>query len=109
MDFDKNMQRLTALRQKVFDAIERQLQHDSHCKSYEGAFEVGFVFPDYFDNGGKPVNHQECFCEIKLHCYVLGPARYYSWKGATFTEALDRCGQTIDQWIAEAEAGDNDG
>jgi len=87
------LDRFYALRQFVFDNIKRELEIDSHCKSYEGAMAI--QFPDYFD--GR-------MCEpwaITLDCYVFGPSRHYRWEGDTFLEALEKAEKEIKSWEHE--------
>lgn len=88
--------RFLALRRRVMRAIRRELEEDSCCKSYEGTFELLVGYPDYFD--GEHTDKPDFF-KIVLHCYVLGPARHYEWRGNTFKEALDSAEREIDSWI----------
>ena len=95
-----DMMRFKALRSKVFKAIAAQLAIDSHCKSYEGTFEVVMGWPDYFEDEQMTA---QPWVHIILHCYVLGPARHYEWKGRTFAEALDKAEKEISGWIDSEE------
>lgn len=95
---DSNYSRFLALRRRVMQAIRRALEEDSCCKSYEGTFELFVGYPDYFD--GEHTDEPDFF-KIVLHCYVLGPARHYEWKGKTFKEALDGAEREIDSWICQ--------
>lgn len=88
---DKAITRLMNLRQKLFQAIERELASDGHCKSYDGTFEIGF--PGYFDND---TNYR-----VTLHCYIIGPGRHHHWHGTTLEEAITKAETDINEWIEE--------
>ena len=90
-------ERFFELRKKVMKAIERELDSDPHCKSYEGAFEWTVCYPNYFedDAGDMGATH----FVLTLHCYVLGPARHYDWHGKTMEEVLDKAEKDIFKWI----------
>lgn len=92
----RSFQRFENLRAKVFGAIAAQLAIDPYCKSYEGAFEIVMGWPDYFEDEQMTA---QPWVHIILHCYVLGPARHYEWKGRTFAEALNKAEKEIDGWI----------
>lgn len=98
---DKEYKRFLALRRRVMQAIRRQLEQDSTCKSYEGTFEIFVSYPDYFDREYDNKSDQPDFYIIRLHCYVLGPGRHYEWKGRTLKNALDKAEKDINQWIRE--------
>ena len=89
-------ERFDSLRQKVAGMIRKELELGDCHKSYEGTWEVAVEYPDYFedDTGTAP---PRWYC-LKLHCYVLGPARHYDWTGKTFGEALDKAEREIAQW-----------
>jgi hypothetical protein len=89
--------RFDALRQRVMQAIKKELETDGHCKSYEGTFEWTTCYPNYFDDpNGKAA---PCFYVLELHCYVLGPARHYRWDGKTRAEVLDKAEEEINSWL----------
>ena len=96
-------ERFLTLRKKLFEAIREQLEIDSHCKSYEGAFEITKCYPNYFEDeyGGCEGIHWV----IELHCYVIGPFRHYRWDGRTLDEALRKAEEEIYSWLE----GDEDG
>lgn len=95
---EKYLKRFAALREKTNHAIKMALSVDSHCKSYEGSWELNLCFPDYFqDEDGKAPPD---FVEIMLHCYVLGPSRHYRWLGHSFEEALVKAEAEVNSWIA---------
>ena len=98
---DKEYKRFLALRRRVMQAIRRELERDSYCKSYEGTFEILVSYPDYFDweDDNKP--DQPNFYLIRMHCYVLGSGRHNEWEGRTLKEALDEAEKDINQWIRE--------
>ena len=91
-----SIDRFLTLREKVFFAIQKELQMDGHHKSYEGTFEITTCYPNYFDNANEPD-----FYTITLHCYVLGPKRHYEWVGKTLDEALDNAEREITEWLNE--------
>lgn len=93
----KPIERFMRLRQIVMKAIEEQLQIDSHCKSYEGAFEWSVCYPNYFED--ENAEQGPCYYMLTLHCYVLGPTRHYEWHGKTMDEVLDKAEGEIDSWI----------
>lgn len=81
------VKRFLALRSDLFEAIERALKQDSHCKGYEG--QLAIHWPNYFDDGYT----------ITLDCCVVGPSRHYAWSGKSFSEALDKADEDIRSWI----------
>ena len=97
------MQRFFALRKRLFDAIRETLEEDSHCKSYEGAFEITQCFPNYFEHEYGGAGNQAVFYVIELHCYVIGPYRHYRWDGRTFDEALGKAERQIGSWLRGME------
>lgn len=88
------------LRARTFEGIKKALAIDSYCKSYEGAFEVLQLYTDYFEDNNAIAAPEVI---IRLHCYVLGPARHYEWKGKTFEEALAKAEYDISDWIRVLE------
>ena len=92
-------ERFKTLRKKVMDAIEVELREDNGCKSYEGTFELIVGYPNYFEDEDA-TQGPDSYC-IRLHCYVLGPARHYDWFGKTFGEALTKAEREIASWIKE--------
>ena len=97
----KPMERFNRLRKTVMDAIARELAIDSHCKSYEGAFEWRACYPDYFEDADAESG--ACYFVLTLHCYVLGSARHYDWHGKTMDEVLDKAEKEIASWIGDVE------
>lgn len=89
----------SSLRRQVADYIREYLKDDFGHKSYEGTWEVRASYPNYFDDDTATAPPD--FCQITLHCYVLGPGRHYDWKGKSFMEALKKCKRDIDQWVKE--------
>lgn len=94
-----DMNRFYALRRRVFEAIDRIRAEGESGKSYEGLFEIHFDFEECHGVGSTKDEPDDV--EIKLHCYLLGPYRHYSWHGKTFAEALDHAEAQIDVWIRE--------
>jgi hypothetical protein len=89
------------LREKTFAGIRKALEaNDGYGKSYEGAFEITQEYPNFYDDPdatNAPIVH------IKLHCYILGPARHYEWTGKTFAEALGKADADITAWTEGLE------
>lgn len=86
-------ERFFSLRKRLFKAIDKALQEDSHCKSYEGSIAITQQFPDFFED--EYAKESSDYYRITLHCYVLGPARHYDFIGSTFSAALDK----FEKWI----------
>lgn len=93
----QEQKRFAALRKMVMDAIKRELEIDSYCKSYEGTFEWYFNYPNYFDDRDATQGPDGCI--LTLHCYVLGPSRHYKWLGKTPTECMGKAEEEITAWI----------
>ena len=91
---------LVRLRSKLFQYIQKSLEEDGHCKSYEGTFEIRM--PSYFEDSHNPQNGDEW--TLALHCYVIGPSRHYEWQGKTMAEAISKAEKDINQWCAEWDA-----
>lgn len=94
-------ERLTELRKKINYAIGLHLAQDAHCKSYEGAMQITYSFPNYFEDptGKKP----HFMVTLALDCYVLGPNRHYTWTSSTLNKVLDVAELTINEWLKEEE------
>lgn len=97
---EQEFKRFEALRQRVFAYIEAYLEEDGHCKSYEGAWSLHF--PNYFVDPENPSKWDEPYAAT-LHCYLLGPARHYDWRGKSWGEVFDRAEKDINRWIGERE------
>jgi hypothetical protein len=82
---------LARFRERLHDAVNRSLALDGHCKSYEGAIEI--CTPSVFDDEWI----------VKVHCYVLGPHRHYSFTGNRFEIALNKADEELTSWIVELE------
>lgn len=100
-----NMDRFYGLRQRVFNLI-RAVDEGYH-KSYEGALDIVFSFPDVFTSNGNPEPPE--YCRIKLYCYLLCNGRHEEFDGPTF----DRCMDKLERWIDAKEdlnglSGDHD-
>lgn len=93
----EKLDRFNRLRQKVMQAIREQLEYNPACKSYEGAFEWTVCYPNYFEDE-EGIQKPSAYI-LTLHCYVLGPARHYDWRGKTMDEALDQAEKDIAGWI----------
>jgi hypothetical protein len=101
--------RLYQIRHKVFLCIQKLLEVDGHCKSYEGCFEVSL--PNYFEEAGRrmgkddspPNSHRDDWA-VTLHCYLIGPGRHHTWTGPSLSETLDRAEPEILKWIADSTA-----
>lgn len=99
---EKAYARFLALRRKIMAGIKKALEIDCSCKSYEGFMELVIEFPDYFELDNSEDDAPNRYV-VRLHCYVLGPARHYEWRGRTLDEALDAAEKEISMWIAEVE------
>ena len=99
----KPIERFQRLRKVVMQAIKEQLAIDCSCKSYEGTFEWTVCYPNYFDD--ETAEMGATYFVLTLHCYVLGPARHYDWRGKTMDEALDKAEKEIYSWIGGADNG----
>lgn len=90
-------ERFHNLREKTFAGIKKALEaNDGYGKPYEGAFEVALEYPNFYDDPNAEV---EPIVRIKLHCYILGPARHYEWTGKTFDDALNKADADITTWL----------
>ena len=93
---NKEYNRFLQLREKLFKAIEKALEEDGHCKSYEGEFSIGINFPSYFEEDYTNIPTYE----INLGLYLIAPnGRHHCWRGKTFAEALRKCEFDINDWI----------
>lgn len=97
----RDAERFRKLRGKLFSMIEKQLEDDPCCKSYEGALEVMCEYPNYFED--KNAESLPLVYRITLHCYVLGPARHYDFVGDTMSRALDKFESALNEWAEEGE------
>jgi len=88
-----------ALRKQVNYAIEYQRKHGEPGKIYDGAWELFFMYPPQ-DEDPDAIAHPEQ-CIIRLHSYLVGPSRHYSWIGKSCEEALARCKKVVDKWCRE--------
>ena len=91
----KNSSRFYMLRQRLFDLI-RAVDNGYH-KSYEGAIDINFSFPNIFESSGNPEPAE--LVRIELHCYLLCSGRHEEFTGHSFEEALDK----FERWIEERE------
>lgn len=94
---EQQLKQFVELREKLFDAIKRELEEDGHCKHYEGEFLVSMRFPNYFDREG-PITWV-----IHLDMYLLGPHRHYDWIGQTFDECFEKVKHDVMLWINDSE------
>lgn len=97
-----DFERFHRLREKTFAEIGKALEaNDGYGKSYEGAFEIVLEYPNFYED---PDATSGPVVIIRLHCYILGPARHYEWKGKTFSEALTKAERDITAWIKQQGA-----
>ena len=97
-DAATDFERFHRIREKTFAGIRKALEaNDGYGKSYEGAFEITQEYPNFYDD---PDATSTPIVRIKLHCYILGPARHYEWTGKTFAEALAKAERDISDWIS---------
>lgn len=78
-------------------ALLHDVDFSDGCKSYEGLIEVIQTFPEYFSSPDKLPEPESTI--IKLHCYVLGDHRHYTFKGKTFGMAV----LYFDKWLTQVE------
>lgn len=92
-------ERFIALRKRVMVAIAECVAEGEYGKSYEGTFEWSKEWPGYFDDetGSRGPDSYT----LTLHCYLLGPARHYRWRGKTSEEVLDRAEREINEWLRQ--------
>jgi len=90
---EKDFSRLSMIRERVFKLIEKNLEEDSYCKSYEGAIDLTISYPNYFEQENEP------YCQIELHCYLLINGRHITFDGETMKDALDG----FEAWVKERE------
>lgn len=90
-------ERFKALRKTVANMIRAELDKDQCCKSYEGTWEVMASYPNFFEDE-TGIAPPDCYI-IRLHCYVLGPSRHYTWRGETWGAALSACEKEIMGWM----------
>lgn len=95
---DGETARFLKLRRRLFKDIHRELIDDDICLPDEGALEVHFFYPNYFDFTYGAQSDSFCGVEIRLSCYSLGNAKKYRWRGKTLEEALDRFEESINEW-----------
>lgn len=99
MNENEFFKQLQLLREKVFNAVRYCKERGEPGKSYEGTFEVHFEYPSWCDN--DDIKAPPCFCEIRLHCYLIGPSRHYTWTGKNMESALNKCRRDIEKWCKE--------
>lgn len=102
-------QRFNRLRKLVARGIEEALKVDGCCKSYEGTWEMTISYPNYFED--ETATAKPDFYRIALHCYVIGPARHYTWDGDSWDECLAKCELDVEMWCphsVEVEDGGAD-
>lgn len=98
---EQAIQRLIALRQRLFDAIGRQLARCGDCKIYEGRFAINL--PNYFER-----HDENNAWRVELDCYVIGPSRHYEWRGDTLAEAVEKAERDVSKWIIERDEDSED-
>lgn len=93
----RDMEEFQRLRSLVAAAIkyEREVRHEPG-KIYEGTWEITFEFPPQDEDAEAQMPPD--WCKIRLHCYLIGPARHYEWTGDSFAQALERCRKDVKPW-----------
>ena len=95
---EKLYTRFCMLRKKLFELISYSLEFDNISLEDEGALEVKFFFPNYYDfTYVEPTGVPEKV-EICLNCYTLGNKRFYRWRGKSFEDVLDKLEKTLTEW-----------
>lgn len=90
--------RFCLLRRRLFEQIHRSLEKDDMALNEEGALEVKFFYPNYYDfTYIEPADIPEKV-EIRLDCYTLGDKRTYLWRGKNFEDVLNKFEKTLNEW-----------
>jgi len=104
MDLE-DLKRFLALRLRLFLYLDEMVWRGDSGKVYEGTFEI--IFPSYWhDRNVKTFSlirsdQNSNVWGLKLHCYLLGPARHYQWFDSNLSCAIDKAKKDIEAWIAE--------
>ena len=102
----QDLSRLLALRLRLFAYIDEMVRRGDSGKVYEGTFEI--IFPSYFHDRNVRTfslihgDQNSRAWGIKLHCYLIGPARHYDWMAESLSLALDAAER--DKQLAEVRA-----
>ena len=94
-DLFVGMENLESFIAFVHDGVNRVMALDGGGgKSYEGT--VSISFPSVFEmqNATRQIT-------LNLDCYVLGPARHYSWQASSLQECIDQATSDVDMWVRE--------
>lgn len=89
-------EQITTYRMRLFAAIQHALAADGGGKSYEGQIQIHF--PGYYCQKVPDM------WEITVDCYILGPARHYSYVGNDLDECFAKANADLDQWITHYNA-----
>ena len=70
---------------------------DGYHKSYEGAMDLTFGFPNIFETERSKENAPD-FVRLTVHCYLVIDGRHKEYTGDTLGECLDRFYEDIVKW-----------
>lgn len=86
-----DLARFYVLRERLFNLIRKE--DNGYHKSYEGAIDVIYFYPNIFESTGNPEKADSV--KIELHCYLLCSNRHEEFTGGTFSDCLDK----FEAWI----------
>ena len=87
----------TALRKRLNTCINWLRKQGEPGKIYEGEWEIRIVMQNAADDPNAELPPD--WCEIKLHCYLVGAPRHYTWTDKTVEAAFKRCRKDVEKWI----------
>lgn len=96
----KGFSRFYELRERLFRLI-RYVDEGYH-KSYEGALDVTFMFPNIYKSNENPEPAEQV--NIELHCYLLCNGRHETFRGDSFEKCMDE----FERWIETRERNIHD-
>lgn len=85
---------------RLLEGVRRAIEYDNYYKSAEGAVKI--TLPSIFE--AKPGPGQSPDVTMEVYCYVLGPARHYTYTGATIEQCVLEASDDLDRWLEELEA-----
>ncbi len=91
------MNRFTEFQKLVRRGVEEALAQDGHCKHYEGRITLTVEVPPYAEAYTGAHTHWT----MRLDCYVLGPARHYTWHAVNEDDLFRIATRDVEGWIAE--------
>ena len=95
-------------RQRLWNLLYKDLVEEEDCyhKSYEGAIDLIYAYPNFFESHGENYELPEKpeRVAIELHCYVLCNGRFDRFEGSDLLEAA----QKFSDWLDDREESWND-